>query len=221
MQNRCLTMARGLLMLSISLFVGTSAAAQALYITNVDASYINATAYSPDYQTLFLCSGNAISIYDINADTVSRLDWYDLGTEMNITGALSWSTDTLLLFDGVDYIVFNIALGQVEGEKAIWGGLPVSWNDSISGVVRWSSEEVMFFHRNEYVLYSFVEGNYLQYDYYDLWEGWPAELQVAVNAAFNIEGSIYFLLGGAIVRYDILEQVFYAPTAIGFASADE
>lgn len=194
----------------------TSIQAQVFFIDSETASYIDAAAYSPSNGSILFFSGNAVMIYDIAADKLVEPAWYELDGIEPVSAALSWGDNEILLFHGSNYSTFDVSTAEITSRDNEWYGLPESWENHIDAVVRWSEDELMFFNNTEYVIYSFSEEDYVDYDVFTTWEGYPLLWETNLEAVFNIQGEIYFLNDGDASMFSMEEGIFYAPAPIGF-----
>lgn len=210
-----------LVLFALTLFAPPHINAQVFFIDAETASYIDAAAYSPANSSILFFADNAVMIYDITTEKLIEPEWYQVGDMKTIDAAVSWSDDEVLLFHGPTYDIFNVSQAELSSRNQDWPGLPNSWNSELDAAVRWSEDEIMFFYNNEYVVYSFIAEDYMSYDYFSTWDGFPELWESGLEAVFNIQGQIYFLNDGDAAMFSMEEGTFYAPSPIGYTKTAE
>ncbi|MEM6379658.1 MAG: MAC/perforin domain-containing protein, partial [Bacteroidota bacterium] len=200
----------GILCISISI-----SAQQSFKFNHETAQSITAATYLTAYQSSAFYNRTFGFYYDNAGTEEVQADWFDLDP-VDISAALRWDDNNLLLFNGANYILFSIEEATLGEEWNLWPGFPDNWSDQLDAATRWSDNLLFFFQGNEYLIYDIKEEAYTQLGLLTDWEGWPDSWTEGVDAVQNLnDGKINFFSGGQVLYYDLGNASFSKPQNIG------
>jgi hypothetical protein len=201
--------------LSMLCFISNLSAQQDFKFDHTTAKSISATTFLAGYQSGAFYNGTNGFFYDNTSATEIQPDWFDLDP-VDVTAALSWDDDNVLLFSGSNYVIYTISEATLGSEWNLWPGLPDTWNDQLDAATRWSENLLFFFQGNAFLVYDITEEAYMQTGLLTDWEGWPATWTDGVDAAQNLnDGFIYFFNQGQVMHYNLQDATFSSPKNIG------
>ncbi len=175
---------------------------------------ITATAYSGISDEVAFISQNHVLFFPLTENAEVKPEWYPLQGIDHINAALYWDEQTLLLFQGDQYIMLEISTGNIAQEWAQWPGLPEHWDHQLDAAVNWGQDLILFFHGNEYATFDLNQQTYVDFGNLSSWEGWPAHWTNGLTAGLNIgDEFIYFFKGDERLTFDQTKGVFIQPTS--------
>lgn len=201
--------------LSMLCFISNLSGQQDFKFDNATAKSISAATFLAGYQSGAFYNGTLGFYYDNASTTEMQPDWFDLDP-IEITAALRWDENNLLLFNGASYILYSVEEATLADEWNLWPGLPETWNGQLDAATRWSENLLFFFQGNEFLVYDITEEAYTQTGLLTDWEGWPAAWTDGIAAAQNLnDGFIYFFSQGQVMHYSLQDATFSTPKNIG------
>ena len=166
-----------------------------------------------DDANAMVVSGGDLVFYDMESGktSTSTMSLHDSlenwpGSWTSISDMVEFDDTTNLIFNGSSYLWFDIGSSMVAA-PVVLEGLPATWNGKVDAVLRWGEDNIWFFNGTEYV--EWVVSQDLMTDTATMtdWRGWPEGWE-RVDAAFVLDGLVYFFRGGEQLVYDQIEQQF-------------
>ncbi len=196
-------------------FLPSISAQQSFKFDNATAKSISAATFLSNYQSSAFYKQTLGFYYDNSIETETQADWFDLDP-VNVSAALRWDDDNLLLFSGANYILYSISEATLGSEWNLWPGFPDNWDGQLDAATRWDENLLFFFQGNEYLVYNIQEEAYTQVGLLTDWEGWPEAWNGGVNAVQNLnDGFINFFSNGQVLHYNLQDASFSKPENIG------
>ena len=191
---------------------------------SLDASMgnnLSSAVYIPGMESVLFIRGTELLFYPLNGTEQVAGDIRNYGNLPSgwteITAAVLWSSSTVLLFNGENYVSLNINDATLSGAKR-FPGLPKNWNGRLDAAVNWNGD-LYFFAGGQYAKYAKKQKSFIEYEMMRKWNGWADIWSEGAQSVLNIgDGYLYFFNDGECLVFNALNNSFQSPP---FRIADE